>query len=295
MTTALTMTADPVVENERLRIIYYDIINSINEAIRRHRVTYDEFGHALNFVSSLGEAGQLPLHAFVTFAFALADANEGVGLANPDKDGATVWYPEGPAYVAGAPFRERPYVLAANSEPGTPLFVSSTVKSTSGEPLSGAVIDLWMTNDNGNYSSMTPEMLGPIDASIIRDIPPFHLRGQLVADEDGRIEYQTILPGVEILPLEVGSPLHQLLTKIGCFHGRPRHIHAHVSSPGYLALTHQAHFTGDPYLEHVFEGSVDTRTVFPLTEHNDPAEMEARGVNRPFLTVEIPYILRPAA
>ncbi|WP_364705434.1 hypothetical protein [Streptomyces ossamyceticus] len=76
----------------------------------------------------------------------------------------------GPAYVPGAPRIDNPGVLPmAPDEPGETLLVSGTVRSTSGKPLPGAVIDLWQTTADGRHSGLTPEQAGPWRAPWFRE------------------------------------------------------------------------------------------------------------------------------
>ncbi|MFF0012780.1 hypothetical protein [Streptomyces sp. NPDC005374] len=90
------------------------------------------------------------------------EVSYGRAYAHPAKDGASTWMATGPAYVTGAPEIDNPGVLPmAPDEPGATLLVSGTVRSTSGKPLPGAVIDLWQTTADGRYVGLTPEQAGP--------------------------------------------------------------------------------------------------------------------------------------
>jgi protocatechuate 3,4-dioxygenase beta subunit len=117
---------------------------------------------------------------------------------------------EGPYYKAGAPFVNE----LAGGLSGTLLALSGRVKSQTCEPLAGALIDLWQANDAGAYDQVG-----------------WTLRGKTVCDAAGAYRFSTIIPGHYLNGAQY----------------RPAHIHVKVSAPGYVLLTTQLYFVGDPY------------------------------------------------
>lgn len=118
---------------------------------------------------------------------------------------------EGPFYKAGAPERAD---LIDKGMPGTPLTVGGRVFSTTGEPLAGALLDVWQANSEGEY-----------------DNQGFTLRGRLLAGKDGSYRFHTIVPKF----YRAGETI------------RPSHIHLKVSAPGHPLLTTQLYFKSAPY------------------------------------------------
>ncbi len=114
----------------------------------------------------------------------------------------TVANPEGPFYLPNAPERTS---LAAPGIPGTPLVVTGRVLAPDCAPISGALLDFWQTDAQGNY-----------------DNQGFQLRGRQFTDETGQYRLETILPGE--------------------YPGRPPHIHVKVNPPGGAVLTTQIYF-----------------------------------------------------
>jgi catechol 1,2-dioxygenase len=281
-------------QNERLKTIYDDLTEAIGDVIVKHGVTEQQFETAVNWLVDLGNAGEIPLYAMLAFGFPLAQANHGVAYANPDKDGASTWYPAGPAYVPGAPQLDRPYVLPQRpDERGEVLFVSGTVRSTTGEPVSGALVDIWLTDTDGHYSNLTKDMLGVVGAHIDESLPSYNLRGRLTTDEHGSYEYRAIVPGIEEVGVPPGGPLERLVNGRDRVGVRPRHLHAIVSHDGFHTLTHQIHFDGDPIVDRVIEGAVAKSTVLKSELHDDPADFKERGLNEPYRTLICDYVLRP--
>jgi catechol 1,2-dioxygenase len=134
----------------------------------------------------------------------------------------------GPFYREGAPFRT---VLASPDE-GQPLVIDGTVFGPDCVPLPGALVDVWQANDAGVYDITSSDYLW---------------RGRMLALDDGSYHFETILPG--------------------WYPTRPKHIHYKVSQDGFLPLTTQLYFEGDPYLK--IDPYVRPSLIIPLTQIND--------------------------
>lgn len=123
----------------------------------------------------------------------------------------------GPFYRRGAPWRAK---LAEASEPGEPLIISGRVVAAGTcEPLKGAIVDVWQANAEGLYDN---QLSG-------ERANGFRLRGQMKTDDEGRYQFETVLPG------NYGDGGVQ----------RAKHIHYIVSFPGYAPITTECYFEGD--------------------------------------------------
>ena len=129
----------------------------------------------------------------------------------------------GPMYRRGAPWRTR---LCPSDEPGEPLSISGRITSSVDcRPMANAILDVWQTNARGLYSNL----LGLQNPSNPR---AFNLRGRMTSDDDGRYQFESVVPG--------RYPLFWPLT-------RPRHIHLTITHPECEPLTTQIFFEGDAY------------------------------------------------
>lgn len=234
-------------ENARLQVIFDDLQSTIADLIIKHEVAEEEFQKTIATINDLAKAGELPLTALTFFAFGVMAVNHGSAYKAPERDGATAWLPKGPAYVPGAPVQDNPCVLPMRpDEPGETLIVSGQVRSTDGTPIAGAEIDVWTTNNAGDYSGLTPEMLAPLTLDLDDSLPTYNLRGKIRTDAEGRYEYRTVMPGIEDLGIPEGGPLDRLYRALDRVEVRPLHIHAIVTAEGFHALTTQSHFSDDP-------------------------------------------------
>jgi protocatechuate 3,4-dioxygenase beta subunit len=122
-----------------------------------------------------------------------------------DGDEATPAQTEGPFFTPDSPERAD----LTDGVDGTPLALSGVVVDASCRPIGGALVDFWQADDDGNY-----------------DNEGYRLRGHVFADDQGRYQMKTIVPGL--------------------YPGRTRHIHVKAQRPGGRILTTQLYFPGEP-------------------------------------------------
>ncbi|WP_330350902.1 dioxygenase family protein [Streptomyces sp. NBC_00582] len=267
--------------------MFDDLQKTFGDVALRQGITFEELGQAITYVQKLVASGEFPLATTMLLINRTMEVSHGRAYAHPEKDGASTWMATGPAYVPGAPEIDNPGVLPmAPDEPGDTLFVSGVVRSTSGKPPPGAVIDLWQTTADGRYAGLTPEQAGLLEGLDVVDfdLPKYHLRGNIVAYAEGRYEYRTVLPGVESAAVP-GSLLDDLLHMLGRDNSRARHIHAHVTREDHHMLTHQIHFDGDPLVDTVSEGAIARELIHETELHENVAAWEARGLTGPHRTL----------
>ncbi|WP_433519638.1 hypothetical protein ACQP2T_31260 [Nonomuraea sp. CA-143628] len=280
----------------RLQVVFSDLRRAVDDVIGKHQVTPEELFQAIGWVQRAADAGELP-QAGVLFVKAALKATEGAAYAHPEKDGAGHWEMKGPAHLPGAPLLESPAVLPMRAdEPGEPLLVSGTVRSTSGEPLPGAILDVWQNDANCVYSGMMTGDFGPLDIpNDSTGIPTYNLRARVIADRDGRYEFRTVMPGIEPLGFDEDddSPLTGLTRALDVQGVRPLHIHSIVSADGCHALITQIYFDGDPLVNATIEGPTPPSAVKTTELHDDPADYQARGLSKPYRALTYEYVLRP--
>jgi protocatechuate 3,4-dioxygenase beta subunit len=141
-----------------------------------------------------------------------------VPIVMQDNLKATRSSPLGPFFRAGAPFRAK---VTPPFEPGTVLVVSGRVWGfDTKKPLSGAVLDVWHVDHDGNYSSG--------DGS---DKSGFRNRARLITSESGYYEFEAI---------------HPVAYEPNPGFWRSAHIHYKIAHPGYKTLITELFFDGDP-------------------------------------------------
>lgn len=140
---------------------------------------------------------------------------------------ATVPQTAGPFYTPSSP--ERRSLLEAGMN-GRRLSVSGFVYSTDCQPIPRALLDFWQADDAGVYDNVG-----------------YRLRGHQIADDEGRFELETIVPGL--------------------YPGRTRHIHVIVRAPNGPVLTTQLYFPEEP--ANATDGIFDPALVVDVAEETD--------------------------
>jgi len=279
----------------RLQVVLAGLRRAVDDVILRHRVTPEELFAAVDWLRRVADAGELPFTS-VLFLKSALQATEGAGYAHPETDGASPWEMEGPAHLPGSPELPSPAVLPMRpDEPGEPLLVSGTVRTTTGAPLSGAVLDVWQIDADNLYSGVDTRDFLPLNIpNDSSGIPAHNLRARVVTDAGGHYAFRTVMPGVETFGFAPDSPLTALAEALRLPGVRPLHIHAIVTAEGCLPLTTQIYFDGDPLAEGTLEGPVPAATVRATVVHDAPDDYRAHGLDRPYRALTYDVVLRPA-
>ncbi|MFJ8026855.1 catechol 1,2-dioxygenase [Streptomyces sp. NPDC096311] len=280
---------------KRLQIVVNDLRKAVNDVIIKHEVTPMELMESIGWVQKAADAGELMTAGLTLFIKPVLEGTEGATYAHPEKDGASEWEMKGPAHVPGAPLLESPCVLPMRpDEPGEPIVVSGMVRSTTGEPLAGAILDLWQPDANCVYSGLSTESFLPLNIpNDSSDIPKFNLRGRVITDSEGRYEFRTVAPGIEPLGLGEGNPVTELADNLGLAGVRPLHIHYIISAEGHHELITQLYFDGDPLVNATIEGPMPASAIKTSELHDDPADYQARGLGVPYRAITYDHVLRP--
>ena len=124
-------------------------------------------------------------------------------------------YADAPAFANGGN-------MAVNA-PGIPCFVIGKVSGLAGEPVAGAMLDLWQTDGDGLYEAQRPEIDG------------VWMRGLYRSQPDGSYLIRTVAPIAYTIPMD--GTIGELMNRTNLSHMRPAHIHfalecARLSWPG---------------------------------------------------------------
>ncbi len=270
--------------DERLKRIVHRVATEMCRIVEEFDVTPTEFWAACGYVTRLGQANEVgllvPGLGVETFLDIVMDEKERrAGL-----QGGTPRTIEGPLYITDAPLEKGEARLDQDPEEGEVLFVEGQVRDTDGKPVAGAVVDVWHANTKGFYSFFDPT---PTPQS------PYNLRRRIETDADGRYRFRTIMPSGYGCPPD--GPTQQLLDRLGRHGKRPAHVHFFVEAPGHRKLTTQINISDDPYLHDDFAFATREGLIPELVRHTDPAEIKARGLDKPFATITFDFELNREA
>jgi catechol 1,2-dioxygenase len=267
--------------DRRLNEVVEDLLATLRSFIVKHQISHDEYRRAVGFMCDTAAKGEIPL-LFDVFLEATVDRVEAAGRAGTETS------VEGPFYAPDAPMMKSPCVMPHRaSEPGDILLVSGIVRSTDGEPLGGAMLDMWQSDAQGAYSHF----------NIPADQAPWNLRARVIADQKGKFDVQTWLPAPYQIPKD--GPTGVLLQGIGRHAWRPAHLHLRITHEACETLTTQLFFAGDPWLNSDVVGAVKQSLIVAPQKHEDPAEMRKLAIEKPYYTIaydfDLPRLVRKAA
>ena len=142
----------------------------------------------------------------------------------------------GPFYRANAPKYEMGSSIVHNIPDGDHTYIHGVVKDyLTGEPIEGAVLDVWQAAPNGLYEQQDPNQVD------------FNLRGRFTTGQDGRYSFYGLRP--TSYPIPQDGPAGRLLGLLDRHPMRPGHVHFLVTAPNYNPLVTQVFDRTDPYLE----------------------------------------------
>ena len=268
--------------DSRLKTVINRILVDTAKIVEDLEITQDEFWKAVDYINRLGsrnEAGLLAaglgLEHYLDLLLDAQDAEAGLTGGTP----RTI---EGPLYVAGAPVVEGEARMDDGSEDGvaTVMFLQGKVTGPDGQPLAGAIVDVWHANTQGTYSYFDSSQ------------SEYNLRRRIRTDADGRYRARSIVPSGYGCPSD--GPTQELLDRLGRHGQRPAHIHFFVSAPGHRHLTTQINLAGDRYLWDDFAYATRDGLIGDLRFNDDPEAAHARGVEGRFAEVVFDFQLQQA-
>ena len=267
--------------NPRTKALVYRILRDTVNIIEDLEVTPEEFWKAVNYLNELGknqEAGLLVaglgLEHYLDMLMDAADVEAG-------KTGGTPRTIEGPLYVAGAPLSKYEARLDDGTDAAAPLFMRGQVRDTDGNPLAGAIVDVWQANTGGTYSWFDSSQSA------------FNLRRRIETDAQGNYRFRSIVPSGYGCPPT--GPTQQLLDQLGRHGQRPAHIHFFISAPGYRHLTTQINLSDDPYLHDDFAYATRDELIAEIRFSDDQQLARELGVQGRFARIDFDFELQVAA
>jgi catechol 1,2-dioxygenase len=267
-------------DDPRLAEIVRSVVTHLHAFVREVRPTEQEWLRGLDFLVRTGQTCTPVRNEFILLSdmLGLTSAVDEVNHAGPPE--ATPSSVEGP-FHSPAPAREQGAWIAEGPERGRAeqMVVHGRVSDCTGNPISGATVDVWQADDAGRYDSQ--------DAAQ----PAGNLRALITTDDEGGYWFRSVLPSS--YPVPTDGPVGGLLTALGRHPMRPAHIHLRVEAPGHRPVTTHVFVAGDPYLDSDAAFAVKEALVVTPQRRTDPAESARWSVDGPFLDFDFDIRLVP--
>lgn len=219
-------------KNARVGQISEALVRHLHAFVREVQPTEQEWAAAIDFLTRTGQMCSDKRQEFILLSDTLGVSMLVDAINHRLPGGATETTVLGPFYVENPP----EYALGADISggiEGLPMIVTGSVSAAGGEPLAGAVVDVWQSDSEGLYD--------------VQHLDALALRGRFRTDSDGRFWYWTIRPAA--YPIPDDGPVGQMLALQGRHPFRPAHVHFMIAAPGYERLVTHIFAAGDDYLD----------------------------------------------
>jgi protocatechuate 3,4-dioxygenase beta subunit len=228
--------ADP-----RLREVMGSLVKHLHSFAKEVNLTHDEWNIGLEFLEKSGMMCDDERHEFVLMSDVLGLSSL-VDLINT-KPGGTSSSVLGPFHVMGAP--DLPIGGDLRGDFDAPVLIAEgIVKDTDGNPISGALVDIWQTAPNGLYASQDENQ------------GTYSFHGIQTTGPDGRYAFTSVKPVEYEVPTD--GPIGDFFAACGRHAWRPSHLHFIIKADGFRSLVTEVFPEDDPYL--------DQDTVFGVRE-----------------------------
>jgi len=232
--TQAVLARHPETAEPRFRQIMTGLVKHLHDFAREVRLTEAEWASGIEFLTRCGHITDDKRQEFILLSDVLGLSMLTVAMNNDKPEGCTEATVFGPFHVEGAPHYELGADIA-NGAQGIPCIVRGTVRGMDGEPVPGAHIDVWQSDEDGLYDVQH----GEIDHA--------QARGILTANAQGGYHFQSILAVPYSIPHD--GPVGDLLKAAGRHPWRPAHLHFMIKAEGYETLITHVFRSDDDYLD----------------------------------------------
>ena len=219
--------------DDRARELLAALVQHLHDFAREVRLTEAEWMAAIQWLTRAGQISDEKREELILASDVLGLSMLVVQMKHRFDPAATPATVLGPFHIEGSP--ELAYGAdMSDGLPGVPLFVSGAVRSLTGTPIGGAVLDVWQADEDGAYEAQLP-------------VEEARLRGKYTTREDGTYCIRTIAPLGYTIPMD--GPVGDLIGRTEISHFRPAHIHFLINVPGYEPLITHLFREGSQYLD----------------------------------------------
>ncbi len=225
-------------QDERFKEIMRSAVKHLHAFVSETKLSESEYQRACAVIARLGQmtnefhnevvlaGGSLGVSALVCLL------NNALPKSEDEDEVRTTANMLGPFWRDESPPSQNGDNLARGETQGDPIFVKAWVKDTNGEPVSGAMVDVWHTSAEGFYENQDPSQVD------------MNLRGRFKTDDKGLVEFRSVKPGG--YPIPVNGPVGDLLRMQGRHNMRPAHIHFLIHKEGFKTQFSQVYSADDP-------------------------------------------------
>ena len=261
----------------RLAEIMTALVRHLHEFAREVRLTEAEWMAGIQWLKRTGQISDEKREEFILASDVLGLSMLVVQMNHRFDPAATPATVLGPFHIAGSP--ELGFGAdMSEGVPGTPLFVTGTVRGLDGEPVPGAVLDVWQADPDGAYEAQ-------LEGDEAR------LRAKYTAREDGTYCVRTVGPKGYAIPMD--GPVGDLIGRTAISHFRPAHVHFLLTAPGHQPLITHLFQEGAQYLDSDVVFGTKAELVVPFEPREAGPTPDGGTADGPWLEARYDFVLQP--
>ena len=269
--------------DERFKQLMSSLVKHLHAFIRDVDLTPEEWMGAIRFLTETGQKCDDKRQEFILLSDTIgasmlvvaldqARASRGAKGATPATE-ATV---QGPYYWEGAPDKPLGADLA-EGVPGEPASYYGRVTDTDGNPIAGALLDVWSGDGEGVYDMQ------------VEGQTEMRARGRFRTDEEGRYWFWSIRPMYYPIPMD--GPVGRMIECMGRHPNRPGHIHMIVSAEGHVPVTTHLFVADSPYIDSDIVFGVRDSLIVPFDRHSPGTAIDGRVMSKPYWSAHYDFRL----
>ena len=263
----------------RLAELMTALVRHLHDFALEVRLTEGEWMTAIQWLTRTGQISDEKRGEFILASDVLGLSMLVVQMNHRLDEKATPATVLGPFHIEGSP----EFGFGGDMSdglPGIPLYLHGTVRDLAGDPVAGAVLDVWQADTDGAYEAQVP------------DIDEARLRAKYTTREDGSYCLRTIAPTGYTIPMD--GPVGDLISRTAISHFRPAHIHFLINVPGYEPLITHLFREGAEYLDSDVVFGTKQELVVPFEPREAGATPDGGSIDRPWLEARYDFVLQPA-
>ena len=261
----------------RLAEIMTALVRHLHEFAREVRLTEAEWMAAIGWLNRTGQISDEKRQEFILASDVLGLSMLVVQMNHRFDAAATPATVLGPFHIEGSP--ELGYGAdMSEGVPGTPLYISGTVRDLDGKPIAGAVLDVWQADPEGAYEAQL-------------EVDEARLRAKYAAREDGTYCVRTVGPKGYAIPMD--GPVGDLIGRTAISHFRPAHVHFLLTADGYQPLITHLFQEGAQYLDTDVVFGTKAELVVAFEPRDSGPTPDGGHSDEPWLEARYDFVLQP--
>jgi hydroxyquinol 1,2-dioxygenase len=261
----------------RLGEVMTALVRHLHDFAREVRLTEAEWMAAMQWLTRTGQVSDEKREEFILASDVLGLSMLVVQMNHRFDPAATPATVLGPFHIEGSPELDFGADMSEGL-PGAPLYLHGSVRDLAGNPVGGAVLDVWQADTEGMYESQV-------------EVDEARLRAKYTTREDGSFCVRTIGPLGYTIPMD--GPVGDLMGRTEISHFRPAHIHFLINVPGFEPLITHLFQEGVPYLDSDVVFGTKQELVVAFESREPGATPDGGTSEAPWLEARYDFVLQP--